>query len=74
MDLRKMADAVDDSIRQYSQPVFVEAQGAMTQDGLLRPINLYCKIDGVFFVGLMQLERQYNVINQTRNTCVKVPT
>jgi len=74
LEFRKMADIVDDSIRQYGQPVFVSAQGAMTQNGFLRPINLYWKIDEASYVRLMQLEKQYNVIYQTENSCVKVPT
>lgn len=69
-----MANIVDSSIKTYGQPWYVSADGAMTDNGFLRPINLYWKIDDKSFMRLMEMPHSYALVYQTKNSCVKVPT
>jgi hypothetical protein len=72
-NFERMADFVDQTIKQYGQPVIVSATGGMGIAGFVRPINLYWKIGEKDYLRLLQLETSYALIYTTKNSCVAVP-
>jgi hypothetical protein len=73
-NFEQMASIVETSVKAYGQPWYVSAEGAMTDAGFLRPINLYWKMDESTFMRLMQMPHSYTVVYQVKNSCGKVPT
>lgn len=69
----RMAGFVDQTIKQYGQPVIVSATGGMGSAGYVRPISLYWKIGEADFLRLMQLEHSYALVYATKNACAAVP-
>ncbi|UKI10791.1 MULTISPECIES: hypothetical protein [Variovorax] len=72
-NFERMAGFIDQTIQQYGQPMFVSAVGGMGSSGFIRPINLYWKLGESDYLRLMQLERTYALVYETKNTCTKVP-
>jgi hypothetical protein len=69
----RMASFVDDSIRDYGQPMYVSARGSMTPNGYIRPINLYWKIGADEYVRLMEMGQNYAIVYEKANPCGKSP-
>lgn len=69
----QMANIVDSSITSYGQPVFVSAVAGMADEGPIRPINIYWKVDEKTFLRLMEMPQSYSLEYEMRNSCWKAP-
>lgn len=69
----QMAGFVDQTLRQYGQPIGLSAMGGMGSAGFVRPINFYWKIGEKDYLRLMQLESSYALIYASKNACKDVP-
>jgi hypothetical protein len=69
----RMAGVVEETIKQFGQPILVSAAGGMGTNGFVRPTNFYWKVDEKDYLRLMQMENSFSLVYATENACTKVP-
>jgi hypothetical protein len=72
-NFEKLSSFVDMTIKKFGQPMHVNALGGMGENGFVRPINMYWKLNEKDFLRIMQFDNEYTIAYKAKNDCIKVP-